>query len=231
MQSAFPSVFIICLFFPLLLTAQSAPITDDFSTICEWRASSGRWEISSAGELCQRDARENAAMITRPLAQAGTVTYRFDLTIDNGFDDDYGGFGFHIAVGDPTPVRSWGNGRSLLLWFTYDKAAYGAASFFGQLYESTGIITMSMLHAGARYPLEFGDFSQGNPGALVGKKMKIVVTVNTATGEGTLLDPFGEDVIYRFSFGRRIPPGGFFTFRTNSLAVSIDNFQVTRLEE
>jgi hypothetical protein len=224
--------FLILIFFIILpsgLWAQTVLADDDFSSFGAWQASSGAWEISLDNKLRQQDASENMAMITRPLEQQGLLMYQFDITIDGGLEDSYGGVGIHIAVTDPTNVRSWGNGRSYLLWLTYDRDAYGEESFFGQLYASSDLLTMNMLHQGTRYPIQFEGFAKGNPSSLVGKKMTVSVEINTETGEGAFYDPFQPHFVYRFSFGGPIASGTHFSFRTNSLIVSIDNFHVVKL--
>jgi hypothetical protein len=56
-------------------------------------------------------------------------------------------------------------------------------------------------------------------------------SVDLNTGKGKFYDPKAIDkYYYTFDLGMPIPPGSYFSFRTNSLAISIDNLRIRKLD-
>jgi hypothetical protein len=221
----------------LMAYADQNSISNDFSSssLPGWKAVSGNWRVMN-GKLVQTDTREKMAMINIPVHQEGVMMYRFDLEYRGGGEDDYAGFGFHICVNHPTSVRSWGNGRSVLGWVTWDPGAYGYPGAFIQVYESKGQTSMN-LHE-AVYPkadiMRYGDLLPVNTEYIDAKYLDYVVPIklmiDTRTGEGRFYDPFDpERYYYPFDLGTQIKPGDYFAFRTNSVSVSIDNLEIYRV--
>jgi len=229
-------VLLVCV--PVISFAQTPLLYETFSrtSLAGWVPVSGNWKVMN-GRLHQTDAKETMAMITVPVRQSGTMLYEFDLQYEGGGKDDYAGFGIHICVNDPSKVRSWGNGRSILGWVTWDPKAYGYPGAFIQVYESKGLTDMGLYTKifPGKDPVRYGDLLPLREEYLkyeyLNYTVPIRIMIDLTTGKGRFYDPFDpENYYYSFDLGSWIPSGSYFTFRTNSVAVSLDNFKVTKVE-
>jgi hypothetical protein len=220
-----------------MLCADQHAVSNSFSSssLRGWQPVSGSWRVMG-GKLVQTDTREKMAMINIPVHQEGVMMYQFDLEYRSGGEDDYAGFGIHICVNNPTDKRSWGNGRSVLGWVTWDPEAYGYPGAFIHVYESMGQTDMN-LHE-AVFPradiMRYGDMLPVNTEYIKSEYLNAVVPIrimlDTRTGEGRFYDPFDPDrYYYPFDLGTRIRPGDYFSLRTNSVSVSIDNLEIRRV--
>ena len=234
------NVFLVLLFVGAAFAASADynVLSNSFSSgsLGNWKPTSGSWKVMD-GRLSQVDTRENMAMITVPVQQAGKVLYEFDVEYIGGGGDDYAGFGIHICVNGPSSMRSWGNGKSLLGWVTWDPKAYGSPGAFVQVYESKGNANMGLytkVFPGAD-PIKYGDLLPVNDEYLDTKyldyRVPVKIMIDTRTGRGKFYDPFAPDeYYYPFSLGGPIRAGGYFALRTNSVALSFDNVRITRLD-
>ncbi len=226
-------VVLLVLFLSTSLAAFSQQLaSESFYGLSGWQAASGDWKVIN-GRLAQTDTKETISVISFPVRQTGTVEYEFDLEYIGGGEDDYAGFGVHVAVTGPSKGRSWGNGKSLLAWATWDPKAYGYPGAFAQVYKSKGSGDMTLypsgdiMEDGDRYPVleeylkyEYLDY-----------KVPIKFSVDLNTGKGKFYDPKAVDrYYYNFDLGMPIPAGSYFSFRMNSLALSIDNFKARKLD-
>jgi hypothetical protein len=231
------ALVIVFLLASTLAFSQTVRLMENFSSpsLKGWTLVSGNWQVIN-GRLTQTNTQENMAMITIPVYQSGKMLYEFDLRYVDGGQDDYAGFGIHVCVNDPTNTRSWGNGESVLGWVTWDPKHYGYPGGYIQLYESRSKTQMELdrrIYPGGN-PLKYGDLIVVPAGYLKYEYLNATVPMklmlDTATGEGRFYDPFDPDrYYYPFYLGRSIKPGGFLTFRTNSVSISIDNLKVTRM--
>jgi hypothetical protein len=209
--------------------------TFDSTTLTRWMPASGDWKVIH-GRLTQTNAKENMAMISVPAKQSGIILYEFDVKYVKGGEDNYAGFGIHVCTDNPTKTRSWGNGKSLLGWITWDPKAYGKPGAFLHLYESNDSKNMNLSRR--LFPsgdiMKYGDLMPISRAYLkteyLGYTIPVKIRVDTRTGNGRFYDPFAPDkYYYRFSLGAPVKSGDYFTFRTNSLSVSIDNLKITKL--
>ena len=137
-----------------------------------------------------------------------------------------GGFGVHIAVDEATDGRSWGNGRSHLLWLNYDEGpSYGSRGFMAQVYKSESPSAMSLV--GEFNLNRFARFLSAQNADVT---VKVRIKVNSETGSVWLEDPTLPGYGYTFSLGGRVGTGTYVSLRTNSLSLSFDNLNVTRLK-
>jgi hypothetical protein len=231
-------IFLVLLFLTtsVLAFSQTVRLDESFSSRSPkgWKQISGNWRVIN-GRLTQTDTNENMAMITVPVYQSGKMLYEFDLRYAEGGADGYAGFGIHICVNNPTNVRSWGNGQSILGWVTYDPKHYGYPGAYIQVYESKGKTKMG-LHRDifpSSDPMRHGDIISIPRDYLRSEYINATVSFklffDTRTGEGRFYDPMNPDrYYYAFSLGS-VEPGGYLTFRTNSVSVSIDNVKVTKM--
>jgi len=233
-------VVLLMLFFcgAMVVFADTDLVYETFSSssLSRWMPVSGNWKVMN-GRLVQTDTKETMAMITIPVRQYGKMLYQFDLRYVDGGQDDYAGFGIHICVNNPSTVRSWGNGQSLLAWVTWDPGHYGLPGAFLQAYESKSLTDMGLwdrlypssdiMRYGGMYYLkdEYLKYEYLN------YTVPVKLEIDTRTGKGKFYDPFDPDrYYYPFDLGGPIRSGNYFTFRTNSVSVSVDNLKVTRLD-
>jgi len=226
------SLFCILMFFlvSVLGFSQTVLVYDDFATLGQWQIASGQWQVNAQGSLIQANINNTMTHIVRQVEQSGIVMYSFDLGYLGGIEDNYGGVGIHMLINNPTNVRSWGNGNSYLLWLTYDIPNYNENKIFAQMYKSSNLTTMNMMHRGKAYPVF--RLTIPPPEKLKnyeGRTVPVTIIINTNTGQGKVFHPFKSDTYYSFNIGGPVARGSYFSFRTNSLAIIIDNFKVVQM--
>jgi hypothetical protein len=231
-------LILVVLCIPLVAFSSTIKVYDAFnsSSLTGWNVVSGNWRVIN-GRLTQTDVNEKMAMITIPVDQSGIMMYEFDLRYLDGGQDNYAGFGIHICVGNPSTRRSWGNGRSLLGWVTWDPDQYGRPGAFIQVYQSTGPTSMGLYTRifPSPDPLKDGDLlpirSEYLKTEYLSYTVPIRLQVDTRTGRGKFFDPANpKKYFYSFDLGGPIRPGSYFSFRTNSVSVSIDNVKISKLD-
>ena len=233
------SIIIALLFLvvPVAIFADSVQFYDSFNnpSLPGWMKVSGTWKVMD-GRLVQTDLNEKMAMITIPVTQYGKMLYQFDFKYLKGAEDNYAGFGIHLCVNNPSKKRSWGNGRSVLGWLTWDPKHYGYPGLFIQVYKSSGPTNMVLfpglfpnpdpLVVGDMYPIRDEYL---NPDYL-NYTIPVKIMLDTRTGKGKFYDPANPDKYYfSFELGAPIGSGDYFSIRTNSVSVSIDNLKISKI--
>ncbi|MCF7913953.1 MAG: hypothetical protein K9L66_02170 [Spirochaetaceae bacterium] len=184
----------------------------------------GGWRIRN-NRLYQQDTQEHLAKINFPAPQRGLMEYNFDVRYEaGGLSDRMGGFGIQLFVDDAHKGKSWGNGKSYLLWLNYDEnPTYGKPGFRGQVYRSYSDTHMELLEG---YDVAL------NPAVLTAENMQLKVPVkiqvNGNTGLVKVWDPSRPGTYVRFYLDEAPKSGKYISLRTNSLAVSFGNPEVTR---
>ncbi len=222
---ATPCIVVLLLAVATGTSAQTAVYRHSFSTSAELPKAAGVWQIRG-GRLHQSDVTERLAKINVPVPQSGEMQYAFDVRYEGGgIEDMMGGFGIHVFVDEAYDGRSWGNGNSYLLWLNYDpNASYGSKGFMAQIYRSYSPTGMELvaeydLNAFARY------LSTDNAKTIVRARIK----VDAQTGSVWVEDPTLRGYGYRFDLGEPLGSGNYVSLRTNSLALSFDNIEITKL--
>lgn len=102
----------------------------------------GSWRINGA-TAAQTDASQYFSRLELPLAQGkATTLYRF-RTRSSG--SGWVGIGLHLYVENVRKKYGYGEGKSLLVWFTRDKAARGDDATYLQLYRSDDDVVMERM--------------------------------------------------------------------------------------
>ena len=192
-----------------------------------WTAAYGDWKMSG-GRLVQSSTRAGMAQAYMRLPQSGIMQYEFDVKYIDGGQDMFGAFGFHIGIDKVAKGKSWGNGKSFLLWLTFDPKTYGGSGVYGQAYYSETSSMMDMIHRPTAYQLPMDRLKDINLDRMAMYSLPVKVRVNYNTGEVKVWDPVIPNYYYRFSLGGPIRGGSYISVRTNSLAASFGNFKVTR---
>jgi hypothetical protein len=194
-----------------------------------WNAAYGDWKMSG-GRLVQSSTRAGMAQAYMRLPQSGIMQYEFDVKYIDGGQDMFGAFGFHIGIDGVAKGKSWGNGKSFLLWLTFDPKTYGGSGVYAQAYYSKTSSIMSMIHKPKAYQVPMDRLKDINLDRMAMYSLPVKVRVNYNTGEVKVWDPVIPHYYYRFSLGGPIRGGNYISVRTNSLAASFGNFKVTRLD-
>ncbi len=184
----------------------------------------GGWKLRNE-RLYQQDTQEHLAKINFPAPQSGLMEYNFDVRYEaGGLSDRMGGFGIQVFVDDAHKGKSWGNGKSYLLWLNYDEdPTYGKAGFRGQVYRSYSHSRMELLDG---YDIAL------NPSVLTRENLQLTIPVkiqvNGNSGLVKVWDPSRPGTYLRFYLDEAPESGKYISLRTNSLAVSFGNPEVTR---
>jgi hypothetical protein len=200
--------------------------SEDFSSSPDHSGAYGDWH-SMRGRLYQSDEDQRLAKINFRVPQSGTMEYRFDVRYEGGgYEDRMGGFGLQVFADKAFAGRSWGNGKSYLLWLNYDEnTTYGRPGFQAQVYKSRSHVDMRLLEDyQAQLPVKYLDIDY------IDVAVPARIQVNGDTGLVKVWDPTRSGVYYRFYLDEAPGRGNYLALRTNSLAVSFDNLEVIRVD-
>jgi hypothetical protein len=112
------------------------------SDLMDSAARMGTWVIQGAGAR-QTDASQYFSRLELPLAQDGKpLLYSFKARATGR---GWVGMGLHFFVEDVVKRRGYGEGKSLLIWFTRDQAARGVDTTYLQLYRSDNDVVMERM--------------------------------------------------------------------------------------
>ena len=112
------------------------------SDLMDSSARMGTWVVQGAGAR-QTDASQYFSRLELPLAQDGkTLLYSFRARATG---KGWVGLGLHFFVEDVVKRRGYGEGKSLLIWFTRDQAARGVDTTYLQLYRSDNDVVMERM--------------------------------------------------------------------------------------
>jgi len=205
-----------------------APVLLFAENVGDWKAAYGDWKMIN-GRLSQLSLKAGMAMAHVYLPQSGVMQYEVDIRYLGGLEDEYGGLGFHVFVDKPHSRKSWGSGKSDLLWITYDPKAYGGSGVYAQAYKSKSHIDMNLLHKGNAYELPAVYLSKIDVTRLNKYYLPVKVVVDGDTGIVKVYDPLVANYYYKFSLGGALGKGSYVSVRTNSLAASFADFRATKL--
>jgi hypothetical protein len=187
----------------------------------------GDWKVVG-DRVVQSSTSAGMAQAYMRLPQSGIMQYEFDVKYVGGGSDMFAAFGFHIGIDSAARGKSWGNGKSFLLWLTMDPKVYGGSGVYGQAYFSEAHSIMDMVHAPKAYELPMDRLADINLDQMAKYALPIKVRVNYNTGQVKVWDPTISNMYYYFSLGGPIRGGNYISIRTNSLAASFGNFEITR---
>jgi hypothetical protein len=192
-----------------------------------WKAAYGDWRMMGE-RLVQMNTKAGMAQAYMRQPQSGIMQYEFDVRYIDGGMDRYAGFGVHIGIDKAHPTKSWGNGRSFLLWLTYDPKAYDGSGVFAQAYKSINSSTMNLMHPARAYMIPASRLQGIYVDHLREYVLRVKIRVNYDTGWVKVWDPVIPNYYYRFWLGSAIRGGNFISVRTNSLAVSFGDLRVSK---
>jgi hypothetical protein len=238
----FWAILVVVLFFiPVMLSAQRVLLDDSFSRGMQgWTAVNGDWDVVG-GRFVPLNARDGMTKAYKRVRQSGLMQYEFDVRYVDGGEDGYAAFGIHVNIDDVVDRKSWGNGRSYLLWVTFDPMVYGGTGFWGQVYLSneqwemdllgdayhfempvsnplTGDVYLSWEYAGFRIPP-------------INVDIPVKIQIDYRTGKVRIKDPIDPTLWWAFYLDKldELGSGNYVALRTSSASISFDNMKVTKL--
>lgn len=195
-----------------------------------WGGAYGNWQLMD-GRLVQLDTKAGMAQAYMKLPQSGVMQYEFDVKYVDGGQDGYAAFGVHIGIDRPAARKSWGNGKSFLLWLTYDPQVYGGSGVYAQAYRSENNSTMGLLHTAKAYMIPPERLEGIDVRMLDKYDLPVKIKIDYSSGWVKVYDPVIPNYYYRFTLGGPITGGVYLAVRTSSLAASFGNFKITPLDK
>jgi hypothetical protein len=184
----------------------------------EYQPAAGKWMLT-ADRLYQNDAAERLAKINIRIPQVGKMVYPFNARYEGGAEDGHGGFGIHLFADTAHPGRSWGSGKSYLLWINYDLKPVSKdipKGFSAQVYRSDSHSKMTLVQS-----VDLNRFAYLLTPAVLANPIPIKIWVDSATGEVRFYDPTQANYYYRLDLGKDFPKiGQWVAVRTNGMKVS-----------
>jgi len=187
----------------------------------EHQFAAGSWNFVGS-RLYQTDAKAGLAKANIRIPQSSAMIYEFNVRYEDGLQDGHGGLGIHLFVDNAFNGRSWGAGKSFLLWLNYDENPVTRGfvrGFSAQVYRSVSNSVMDLI---ANY-----DLNQYLPYITWDDVTGIVpvrIYANGDTGEVRVYDPTDPDWLSYFFFylPRSDLPvrGNWISIRTNGASVS-----------
>lgn len=207
------------------LIAETVVVNEKFYSLSGTTPAEGDWVIKG-GRLYQMDTEAGMAKLNVRAPQSGVMQYEFNVKYADGGLDGHAGFGVHILVDRAHNGKSWGNGKSHLLWLNYDENTndrehYG---YRAQVYKSENHSKMYLMdNYNLKIPTSYLKREYAN------YDIPVKIVVNTNTGEIRVYNPARERYYYYF-YLPGLSRGSYFSLRTNSLSCSFDNLKITKLQ-
>jgi hypothetical protein len=121
------------------LEAAPPPLLEGFEDAFTGR---GVWKVAK-DTAEQTDPKEYYSKLVAPLGQ-GAKIYHYEFSARSE-GSGLVGFGLHVFVRSAETHEGWGEGRSILVWLTYDTLHYGSEPTRLQIYRSLGNSYMEMI--------------------------------------------------------------------------------------
>ena len=187
----------------------------------EHQFAAGQWSFVGS-RLYQKDIKAGLAKMNLRAPQSGPMIYEFNVKYEDGLLDGHGGFGLHVFVDNAYNGRSWGAGKSFLLWLNYDEKPVTRGfptGFTAQIYKSFTNSRMELVESfDLNWALQYiywDDLLYPVP---------VKIWINGDTGEVRVYDPSDpalNDYWYFFINKKELPlRGNWVALRTNGVSLS-----------
>ena len=184
----------------------------------EYQPAAGEWMLK-ADRLYQNDAAEKLGKLNIRVPQMGKMVYEFNARYEGGAEDGHGGFGIHLFADTAHPGRSWGSGKSYLLWVNFDmnpKDKTIPKGFSAQLYRSVSHSRMELVQS-----VDLNQYSYMLTPAVLANPIPVKLWVDPVKGEIRFYDPTNANYYFYLSLGNDFPKvGQWIALRTNGMKVS-----------
>ena len=185
----------------------------------EHQFAAGRWSFIGS-RLYQSDKTAGLAKMNIRVPQNGPMIYEFNVRYEDGIQDGHGGFGIHVFEDAAFNGRSWGAGRSWLLWLNYDEHPVANSGipygFSAQVYQSRSNSLMDLKQS---YDLNmYVPYITWND---ITSIVPVKIYINGDTGEVRVYDPTDPQLsAYWYFFIDKGLRGDWISIRTNGASVS-----------
>jgi len=188
------------------------------SGLPEYQFAEGDWKMMG-DRLYQMDTKEPLAKINIRAPQMGTRVYSFNVKYVGGAEDLHGGFGIHVFADSVWPRKSWGSGKSYLLWLNYDANPVSKdipKGLSAQVYESKTHTFMEL-----KKSIDLNKYAYLLNNLSKNVVLPIKLKVNGDTGLVKVYSPMDPNYYFKFYLGNtKSLRGNWVVLRTNSLACS-----------
>ena len=178
----------------------------------------GDWELKG-DRLYQKNTVAGLAKVNIKIPQSGTMKYAFNVRYEGGMRDLHGGFGIHIFADSVYPKKSWGSGKSYLLWLNYDANPIAGSGipkgFSAQVYKSNNHFSMDLVES-----VDLNHYVKYLTRKAAKMTFRINMMVDSATGTVKLMNPGFPNRYFEFPLGERNLSGTWIALRTNGMALS-----------
>jgi hypothetical protein len=183
-------------------------------------AAYGDWQLDG-NRLVQLDDKTGLAMFNIPAPdqkEYPVIVYEFNARLINESAKTLrGGFGIHTFIDEAHKTgKSWGNGRSYLLWVNFDKEAFNITpGLSAQVYRSKNHSEMDLV----------ADVDLNKYARLITDKnltltAPIKIKINRESGKVNVYDPTNPNYSWYFYLPKGDLDGSYVALRTNKLKMS-----------
>ena len=178
----------------------------------------GDWKLKG-DRLYQKDTDAGLAKVNIKIPQQGTMKYSFNVRYEGGMRDLHGGFGIHVFADSVYPKKSWGCGKSYLLWLNYDANPVSKSiprGLSAQLYKSTSHSRMHLVNS-----IDLNKYAYIIENAGPDTLLPITIIVNGRTGVVRIDNPMNPNsyIIFGLDIDKALR-GNWIALRTNGMAAS-----------
>lgn len=209
MKKAAIALVLLGLLIPALSAQQNLP---------EHQFAQGEWKLMG-DRLYQMDTDDPLAKVNIKIPQQGAMIYEFNVRYEGGAEDLHGGFGIHVFADSMHPRKSWGSGKSYLLWLNYDADPVGdavPAGFSAQVYRSLSHSRMELLKS-----VDLNRYAYLLTPDNLDLKVPAKIYVDGDSGLVKVYSPIDPNYYFYFYLGNDEPlDGDWIALRSNSMAIS-----------
>ena len=202
----------------LIVAALAAPVFAQ-TRLPEYKIAAGNW-VLTADRLYQNNAAERLSKVSVRVPQKGKMVYEFNVRYEKGAEDGQGGFGVHLFADSATDVRSWGAGKSYLLWLNYDEKPVSKEipkGFSAQIYKSVSNSKMELVQS-----IDLNAYAYLITPQVLASTIPVKLWVDGDTGEVRVYDPTKSDYYYFVKLGKDFSKSGdWIALRTNGMKLSV----------
>lgn len=202
----------------LALLGLILPLAADGHMLPEHQFAQGDWMLKG-DRLYQSAENDPLAKVNIRVPQEGAMIYEFNVRYEGGAEDLHGGFGIHVFADQVHPRKSWGSGKSYLLWLNYDADPVSdsiPAGFSAQVYRSLSHSKMELVRS-----VDLNQWAYLLTSDNLDLKIPAKIYVDGDTGYVKVYSPVDPNYYFYFTLGNDDPmEGKWIALRSNSLALS-----------
>lgn len=201
----------------LVLVGLLVPVFAAEGSLPEYQFAQGEWALIG-DRLYQMDSDDPLAKVNIQIPQKGSMVYEFNVRYEGGAEDLHGGFGLHVFADSAHPRKSWGSGKSYLLWLNYDSNPVSddiPAGFSAQVYKSVSHTRMDLVKS-----IDLNRYAYLLTPSNLDLKVPAKIVVNGDTGMVKVYSPMDPNYYFYFYLDDKAMEGDWIALRSNGLSLS-----------